>query len=76
MSWFAKELTPMITPKAIIGTKIINNFFCKPDTENAAIEPAQRPIIKLPQYIEIYGAISAACKPPNAGCFNNSDKLL
>ena len=46
------------------------------DKLNAPIEPAKRPIIKLPQYSDIYGAISDSLNEPNSGVFNNEPMLL
>ena len=42
----------------------------------AAMAPVQRPIIKLPQYNDMNGAISDSLYPPNSGVFTSDPKLL
>src|SRR5690554_8104311 len=66
----------MITPKATKGKTTVKSSCLFLERLNALTAPAQRPIIILPQYIEIYGAISEEEKPPNSSDFNNSPKLL
>src|SRR5690606_3638653 len=63
-------------PKAIIGRIMVNNNCLFLVRLNALSAPAQRPIIMLPQYIEILGAISDEDNPPNSDDFSNSPKLL
>ena len=57
MSFWASVLTPIMTPKAISGTTIKSIDFKFLEGLNTLMAPAQRPIIKLPQYIETNGAI-------------------
>src|SRR5262245_38105737 len=66
----------MMMPNAMIGTNSINTCrvdFLKSNTEMA---PVHRPIIKLPQYMEMNGAACEDWYPPKSGCFNNSLRLL
>src|SRR5690606_4094381 len=46
------------------------------DNLKTLIAPAQRPIIRLPQYIEMYGAICDDSCAPNSGNFKSSPRLL
>ena len=46
------------------------------DGLKTVIAPVHLPIIKPPQYIEIYGAICVSFNEPNAEVFNNSPRLL
>src|SRR5437868_7061874 len=76
MSDLASMFTPMITPNATRGTTNCKIAFVCFVNLNALIAPVHRPIIKLPQYTEIYFADSEADIDPNAFCFNNSPRLL
>src|SRR5690348_11588945 len=68
--------TPIVIPNATSGTIAIRKFLTDFEGLNTGMAPAQRPIIKLPQYNETYGATLAVEMPPNSCCLNNSGRLL
>ena len=75
ISYCAILFTPITIPKATKGTMTVNILFVWLLNSKAEIAPVQRPIIMLPQYIEIYGAIFEEGILPKSACFNNSPKL-
>src|SRR5690554_6391885 len=66
----------MATPNATKVKTTVKSSRLFYETLNALTAPAQRPIIILPQYIEIQAPISEDEKPPNSSSFTNSPRLL
>ena len=68
--------TPKIIPNAIKGSRTVRILRIFLSKLNAPIAPVHLPIIKLPQYKEIYCEIFASVRLPNAGVANNAPILL
>ena len=76
MSCPASVLTPNTSKNASTGAIARAAIFTGFLRSNTKTAPDQRPIIRLPQYMEMNGAISAAEYPPNSGLERSSPMLL